>query len=146
MDKLHLAQAAIARRANRRLIMRQVGDRLIPIGVTSGRMGAELNSRSEGPGGAIILREGERWGRIPGSSGMGGIQSISDVAASLANLGGGMAAPAASSNSASRRGGNGESERERGGTRRRAELERYLQGLGQGADVEEVSCIVKSRE
>ena len=31
-------QAAAARRANRRIIMRQIGDRLIPVGITSGRI------------------------------------------------------------------------------------------------------------
>lgn len=38
--KLEAVRAAVARRANRRIIMRQVGDRLIPIGVTSGRVHA----------------------------------------------------------------------------------------------------------
>lgn len=41
--------------------MRQVGERLIPIGVSSSRAGSELPEGS-GPGGAIILREGEQWG------------------------------------------------------------------------------------
>lgn len=59
-SKLAAAQAATLRRANRRIIMRQVGERLIPIGVSSSRIGAELPEGS-GPGGAIILREGERW-------------------------------------------------------------------------------------
>lgn len=36
--KLAAVQAAVTRRANRRIIMRQVGDRLIPVGVTSGRV------------------------------------------------------------------------------------------------------------
>lgn len=36
--KLAAVRAAVARRANRRIIMRQVGDRLIPVGVTSGRI------------------------------------------------------------------------------------------------------------
>lgn len=31
-------QAAAARRANRRIIMRQIGDRLVPVGITSGRI------------------------------------------------------------------------------------------------------------
>ena len=35
--KLTAVRAAVARRANRRIVMRQVGDRLIPIGITSGR-------------------------------------------------------------------------------------------------------------
>ena len=38
--KLAAVRAAVTRRANRRIIMRQVGDRLIPIGVTSGRVHA----------------------------------------------------------------------------------------------------------
>ncbi|KAF8968356.1 hypothetical protein BDZ97DRAFT_1916194 [Flammula alnicola] len=38
--KLDAVRAAVARRANRRIIMRQVGDRLIPVGVTSGRVHA----------------------------------------------------------------------------------------------------------
>ncbi|CAD6890211.1 unnamed protein product [Tilletia controversa] len=55
-DKLRQAHAAIARRANRRIIMRQVGDRLIPIGVSSSRAGAELpEGLIQGPGGAIII-------------------------------------------------------------------------------------------
>ncbi|CAO1618059.1 unnamed protein product [Parajaminaea phylloscopi] len=64
--RLATAQAAILRRANRRIIMRQVGDRLVPIGVSSSRVGAEL-PEGNGPGGAIILREGERWGSFSGS-------------------------------------------------------------------------------
>ncbi|EPQ58422.1 hypothetical protein GLOTRDRAFT_72827 [Gloeophyllum trabeum ATCC 11539] len=36
--KLAAVRAAVARRANRRIIMRQVGDRLIPVGITSGRI------------------------------------------------------------------------------------------------------------
>ncbi|KZP20857.1 hypothetical protein FIBSPDRAFT_667478, partial [Athelia psychrophila] len=39
-QKLAAVRAAVARRANRRIIMRQVGDRLIPVGVTSGRVHA----------------------------------------------------------------------------------------------------------
>ncbi|KII89029.1 hypothetical protein PLICRDRAFT_91487 [Plicaturopsis crispa FD-325 SS-3] len=38
--KLAAVRAQVTRRANRRIIMRQVGDRLIPIGVTSGRIHA----------------------------------------------------------------------------------------------------------
>ncbi|CAD6961667.1 unnamed protein product [Tilletia controversa] len=52
-DKLRQAHAAIARRANRRIIMRQVGDRLTPIGVSSSRAGAELpDGLIQGPGGS----------------------------------------------------------------------------------------------
>ena len=36
-ERLSAVKAAVARRANRRIIMRQVGDRLIPVGVTSSR-------------------------------------------------------------------------------------------------------------
>lgn len=36
--KLAAVRAAVQRRANRRIIMRQVGDRLIPVGITSGRI------------------------------------------------------------------------------------------------------------
>ncbi|SYW85348.1 uncharacterized protein UBRO2_05787 [Ustilago bromivora] len=66
--KLAQAEAAVARRANRRVIMRQVGDRLIPIGISSSRMGADLAAAAEsgrinlnGPGGSIILNEGQNW-------------------------------------------------------------------------------------
>lgn len=38
--KLAAVRAAVTRRANRRIIMRQVGDRYIPVGVTSGRVHA----------------------------------------------------------------------------------------------------------
>ncbi|CAE7089904.1 unnamed protein product [Rhizoctonia solani] len=36
--KLEAVRATVARRANRRIVMRQVGDRLIPVGITSGRV------------------------------------------------------------------------------------------------------------
>lgn len=38
--KLAAVRAVVARRANRRIIMRQVGDRLIPVGISSGRVHA----------------------------------------------------------------------------------------------------------
>jgi hypothetical protein len=61
--KLAAAEAATTRRANRRIIMRQVGDRLIPVGVSSSRLGSELPAGSTaGPGGAIIIGENTRWG------------------------------------------------------------------------------------
>ena len=66
--KLAQAEAAVARRANRRVIMRQVGDRLIPIGISSSRMGADLAAAAEsgrinlnGPGGSIILNDAQNW-------------------------------------------------------------------------------------
>lgn len=65
--KLAAVRAAVARRANRRIIMRQVGDRLIPVGVTSGRIhplaGADLAPGPIGEeGGADPIQEG-RLGR-----------------------------------------------------------------------------------
>lgn len=72
--KLAQAEAAVARRANRRVIMRQVGDRLIPIGISSSRMGADLAAAAEsgrvnlnGPGGSIILNDGQNWPAGTGS-------------------------------------------------------------------------------
>ena len=61
--KLAAVRAAVARRANRRIIMRQVGDRLIPVGVSSGRVHA-LNPEdasveaAEGGGGSRRRRRG----------------------------------------------------------------------------------------
>lgn len=39
--KLEAMKAAVARRANRRIVFRQVGDRLIPVGISSGRGGGD---------------------------------------------------------------------------------------------------------
>ncbi|KAJ3983128.1 hypothetical protein F5890DRAFT_1414394 [Lentinula detonsa] len=47
--KLAAVRAAVTRRANRRIIMRQVGDRLIPVGVTSGRVHALLPEEAASP-------------------------------------------------------------------------------------------------
>ncbi|KAH0830607.1 hypothetical protein J3R83DRAFT_2062 [Lanmaoa asiatica] len=71
--KLAAVRAAVTRRANRRIIMRQVGDRLIPVGVTSGRVhtlptteGADgLDGESVPPGGAT----GSRRRRGPRANG-----------------------------------------------------------------------------
>ncbi|GAA6037124.1 hypothetical protein JCM8097_008748 [Rhodosporidiobolus ruineniae] len=41
--KLEAMKATVARRANRRIVFRQVGDRLIPVGITSGRAGDGAN-------------------------------------------------------------------------------------------------------
>ncbi|EPQ32466.1 uncharacterized protein PFL1_00661 [Pseudozyma flocculosa PF-1] len=72
--KLAQAQATIARRANRRVIMRQVGDRLIPIGISSSRAGADLAAAAEdgrinmhGPGGSIILQDRPGWPGLGGT-------------------------------------------------------------------------------
>lgn len=48
--KLAAVRAQAQRRANRRIIMRQVGDRLIPIGVTSGRVHALTEDGGEAEG------------------------------------------------------------------------------------------------
>lgn len=60
--KLAAVQAAVARRANRRIIMRQVGDRLIPVGVTSGRVHAinPEDAQAEGEGGSGSSRRRRR--------------------------------------------------------------------------------------
>ncbi|KAG6919978.1 hypothetical protein DXG01_013327 [Tephrocybe rancida] len=48
--KLAAVRAAVTRRANRRIIMRQVGDRLIPVGVTSGRVHALTPEEAQAEG------------------------------------------------------------------------------------------------
>lgn len=60
-------RAAVARRANRRIIMRQVGDRLIPVGVTSGRVHAL--SPEEVAAAAANVENGSRRGRRRGPGG-----------------------------------------------------------------------------
>ena len=62
-EKLNKALETAARQANRRVIMRQEGDNLVPIGVSSSRTGDALSSfisqhtsvGRHGPGGSIIL-------------------------------------------------------------------------------------------
>lgn len=56
--KLTAVRAQAQRRANRRIIMRQVGDRLIPVGVTSGRVHAL--TEDGGGGDAEGSRSGSR--------------------------------------------------------------------------------------
>ncbi|KAI6109764.1 hypothetical protein F5141DRAFT_1116603 [Pisolithus sp. B1] len=65
--KLAAVRAAVARRANRRIVMRQVGDRLIPVGVTSGRVhtlpstdGADNGESENVPGAGSRRRRGGR--------------------------------------------------------------------------------------
>jgi hypothetical protein len=41
--RLEAMKATVARRANRRIVFRQVGDRLVPVGITSGRAGDGAN-------------------------------------------------------------------------------------------------------
>ncbi|CAE6515456.1 unnamed protein product [Rhizoctonia solani] len=68
--KLEAVRATVARRANRRIVMRQVGDRLIPVGITSGRVvpvnigegdasgSGRRSRRQRGPGGSGELPVG----------------------------------------------------------------------------------------
>lgn len=95
--KLAAVRAAVARRANRRIIMRQVGDRLIPVGVTSGRIhplagidpaaggeqGAEHANENEGRAGRRSRRrqhqqQPQDLNQLLGTMGMGG-QDIEEV-------------------------------------------------------------------
>ncbi|KAH7912140.1 hypothetical protein BJ138DRAFT_1084198 [Hygrophoropsis aurantiaca] len=81
--KLAAVRAAVARRANRRIIMRQVGDRLIPVGVTSGRVHAlpTEDGQEGGEGAERGSRRNRRHprghhnadlGQLLGSMGLGG--------------------------------------------------------------------------
>lgn len=84
--KLASVRAAVARRANRRIVMRQVGDRLIPVGVTSGRVhtlpgadGADSGAEGEsGNGTGSRRRRGARTNgpaditQLLGQIGLGG--------------------------------------------------------------------------
>lgn len=87
--KLAAVRAAVTRRANRRIIMRQVGDRLIPIGVTSGRALAEaaaegVSGNVEGPDAGNGRRPrrrangGQELNQLLGSVGLGG-QDLEEV-------------------------------------------------------------------
>ncbi|KIL68617.1 hypothetical protein M378DRAFT_158446 [Amanita muscaria Koide BX008] len=73
--KLAAVRAAVARRANRRIIMRQVGDRLIPVGVTSGRvqpLGQEESSSDSSENGGSRRRrrqQGHGFEQFLGMSG-----------------------------------------------------------------------------
>ena len=79
-------RAAVARRANRRIIMRQVGDRLIPVGITSGRVHAlpaeDMPEGGEGSGerGSRRRRRGQNneLNQYLGSMGLGG-QDLEEV-------------------------------------------------------------------
>ncbi len=63
--KLEAVRAAVARRANRRIIMRQVGDRLIPVGITSGR----VHTLSPEEAAAANTETGSRRSRRRGQAG-----------------------------------------------------------------------------
>ena len=56
-------RATVQRRANRRIVMRQVGDRLIPIGITSGRIQALPPGEGEGEQGEGSGNGNERGSR-----------------------------------------------------------------------------------
>lgn len=82
-------RAAVARRANRRIVMRQVGDQLIPVGITSGRIvplppGTEGITEDGGVGnnGSSRRRRRDRnnndLNHLLGSMGMGG-QDLEEV-------------------------------------------------------------------
>ncbi|KAI0340584.1 hypothetical protein BDW22DRAFT_1359978 [Trametopsis cervina] len=83
--KLAAVRATVQRRANRRIVMRQVGDRLIPIGITSGRVHAippEEVQQVEQPESSGSVERGSRRARrrqqnqelnqFLGNMGMGG--------------------------------------------------------------------------
>jgi hypothetical protein len=87
--KLAAVRAAVTRRANRRIIMRQVGDRLIPVGVTSGRLHAispeeagQSDSSDNGNGGSRRSRrqraQNQDISHLLGSMGLGG-QDLEEV-------------------------------------------------------------------
>ncbi|KAI0035986.1 hypothetical protein K488DRAFT_82597 [Vararia minispora EC-137] len=80
--KLQAVRAQAARRANRRIIMRQVGDRLIPVGVTSGRVHALPAELAGG--------EGQEIGNNGGSTGR---RSRRRQQNEIANILGGMTGP-----------------------------------------------------
>lgn len=94
-QKLAAVRAAVARRANRRIIMRQVGDRLIPVGVTSGRVHA-LTAEEASQAQAEVEQGGSRRSRrnrqnpdlsqLLGQMGLGGqdVEEVSDLVVYLA--------------------------------------------------------------
>jgi hypothetical protein len=90
--KLAAVRAAVTRRANRRIVMRQIGDRLVPVGVTSGRVHpiAPEEGQNDGPeSGSGSSRRSRRrphqnqeFNQIMGSMGLVG-QDLEDVSGSL---------------------------------------------------------------
>ncbi|KAK4058579.1 SNF1-interacting protein [Microbotryomycetes sp. JL221] len=112
-SKLEIVKAQVARRANRRIVFRQVGDRLIPVGITSGRQGS-TNSTD---------------GSIPTMS------STTLPPGLMAQIAAAMDNNNNSSSSSSSNGG-----RNRSSRRRTQELGHYLQSMGidTGPDLEEM--------
>jgi hypothetical protein len=91
--KLASVRAAVSRRANRRIIMRQVGDRFIPVGVTSGRVHAinpedgHLEGNENGGGSRRSRRrqqaaQNQDFNQLLGSMGLGG-QDLEEVSVFL---------------------------------------------------------------
>ncbi|KAK0554996.1 SNF1-interacting protein [Tilletia horrida] len=171
-EKLRQAHAAIARRANRRIIMRQVGDRLIPIGVSSSRAGAELpEGLAHGPGGAIIISGGEGGrfsiGTLAAGGAAGGSQNAGGSGGTVSGgtTGGSRGLPAGAILGPFSRSGQGAVDlgaegnsgpgsamlaarsSDRGSSRssrRRQQEMAYLQALG-GADMEEIMMMEAMR-
>ena len=81
-------RAAVARLANRRIIMRQVGDRLIPVGVTSGRVHALPESST-----SATVTAGAASGAAEESAGGSGSRRSRRRQQELQGLLGGMAGP-----------------------------------------------------
>lgn len=117
--KLDAIRATVARRANRRIVFRQVGDRLVPVGVTSGRASdganATMSTTSLPPGFA------------------------SQIAAALDQ-------PSASSNNGGILSGGGREAR-RAARRRNEEMAAFLggMGLGVGPELEELMVMEAMR-
>lgn len=87
--KVAAVRAAVARRANRRIVMRQVGDRLIPVGVTSGRVhalspedAARAGEVAEGNGGSRRARRRQQGANGDHYVGLGG-QDLEEVSFSF---------------------------------------------------------------
>jgi hypothetical protein len=90
--KLAAVRAAVTRRANRRIVMRQVGDRLVPIGVTSGRVIEAADGVANAEGGENgsgrrrrRIHGGQDINQILGSVGLGGLggQDLEEVRETL---------------------------------------------------------------
>jgi hypothetical protein len=89
-SKLAAVRAAVTRRANRRIIMRQVGDRLIPVGVTSGRVHAitpeEAGQSDSDNGGSRRSRrqrnQNQDLNQFLGTMGLGG-QDLEEVSCNV---------------------------------------------------------------
>ncbi|KPV75855.1 uncharacterized protein RHOBADRAFT_52872 [Rhodotorula graminis WP1] len=117
--KLEAMKAAVARRANRRIVFRQVGDRLIPVGISSGR-----------GGGADGANPTMATTTLPPNF-------LSQIAAALdaSNEGGG-----GGTSSSGRRRGSRSARRSRGGSGGNDEIAQLLEslGLGGGPDIEEM--------